>query len=209
MILINLLPRELRHQEARKINIPYRLIAFGVFLVFLGLALYSLFLYVRIREEYRAYDQRWKALAQKSGEADNLERELGAFLVAEIDFYDAFIDPPLETARVLNSVSDLIPKSAWLNQFKFERNQKEIQLVLNGLTESTGKGGLRLIEIQNFANGLKNEMEQHVGPGSQANPNVKRPVRVTVTTSSQKSDAEKREITQFLATFYTEGFTQK
>ena len=156
MILINLLPQELRLKEAgRKLDIPYRLIAICVFVIFLGLSLYNLFLYVRIREELRGMENQWKGISVKNAQAEKLEAELGVGgLFAELDFYSTFVDPPLETAQVLNLVSDLTPKSAWLTQLKFERVQKEMQLVLNGLAESTGKSS-KLIEIQNFANGLK------------------------------------------------------
>ncbi|MBI4394777.1 MAG: hypothetical protein HY583_01125 [Candidatus Omnitrophica bacterium] len=208
MILINLNPQKIA-KETKKIRVPYRLIAFFVFVIFLSLSLYNLFAYIRLREGYRSYDKQWKAIAQKSAEADNLERELGASIISEVDFYDAFIDPSLETAKILNLASDLLPRSVWLNQLEFERNKKEMQLILSGLAEASGAGGLRLIEIQNFINSLKDQMEQLTSPVSQANPNSKKPIVATVVTSSQKSEANKSESIQFTATFRTEGFGQK
>ncbi len=208
MILINLLPQELRLKEIKKINIPYRPIAIGVFTIFLLCAVYNLFLFIRIREQYRGLSKQWKALEQNSNEADVLEKELGATIVTEVDFYDGFVDPPLETAKVLNLVSDLIPDGAWLTQLIFKRNNKDIELVLNGVSRVSGKG-LKLIEIQNFANGLKDKMEESLGPASQANPAVKKKMKVTVTTSSQKADNEKAESLLFTVAFKTEKLDQK
>ena len=208
MILINLLPQELRIKEIKKINIPYRPIAFVIFLIFLLLSLYNLFLFIRVREQYRNFSRQWKTLEPRSNEADLLERELGATIVTEVDFYDGSVDPPLETARILNLVSDLIPESAWLTQLDFKRDNKDIQLVLNGLAKVSGKGS-KLIEIQNFANGLKDKMEELLGPASQASPIVKKKIKATVTTNSQKADAENAETILFTATFKTDKFDHK
>ncbi len=208
MIFINLLPQELRVKETKKINIPYRPITIGIFSIFLVCALYNLFLFIRVREEYRGFSKQWKGLEQKSNEADVLERELGATIVTEVDFYDGFVDPPLETAKILNLVSDLIPDGAWLTQLNFRRNNKDMELILNGLSKAAGKGS-KLIEIQNFANGLKDKMEESLGPASQANPAVRKKIKVAVTTSSQKGDSEKAESILFTVTFKTEKFDQK
>lgn len=208
MILINLLPQELRIKEIKRINIPYRPIAFVIFLIFLLLSLYNLFLFIRVRERHRNFSKQWKALEPRSNEADLLERELGATIVTEVDFYDGLVDPPLETARILNLVSDLIPESAWLTQLEFKRDNKDMQLILNGLARTSGKAS-KLIEIQNFANGLKDKMEESLGPASQASPNVKKKIKVTVTTSSQKADAEKAETILFTAAFKTDKFDHK
>ena len=208
MIFINLLPHELRVKETKRINIPYRPIAFGIFLIFLLLSLYNLFLFIKIREQHRSLFKQWKALEPRSNEADLLERELGATIVTEVDFYDGMVDPPLETARILNLVSDLIPEGAWLTQLDFKRDNKDMQLILNGLAKASGKSS-KLIEIQNFANGLKDKMEELLGPASQANPNVKKKIKVSVTTNSQKADAEKAETILFTVTFKTEKFDHK
>ncbi|MBI4358769.1 MAG: hypothetical protein HY584_05655 [Candidatus Omnitrophica bacterium] len=207
MIFINLLPAELRIKEKRKLRIPYRPIGAGVFFIFVVFAIYHLFLYVRIREEHRTLTQQWNAIQSKSVQADLLEQELGVTIFAEVDFYDDFVDPPLETARVLNLISTLIPNGAWLTEVKFARNKKELELFLNGFSESGGKSS-RLIEIQQFANAIKDQVEAHLGPLTQANPNVKKTVKTMVTTSSQNRDGEKGEITQFNATIRTEGFSE-
>ena len=206
MILVNLLPPELQPKEKARVKIPYRPIGGGIFLIFLVFALYNLFLYVRIREEHRGLAKQWKTMEARSAQADLLEQELGITIIAEVDFYDDFVDPPLETARVLNLISTLIPKSVWLTTLKFDRNKKEVQLLLNGLSSSSGKSS-KLIEIQQFTNALKDQMEQHIGPVTQVNPSLKKHITTAVTTSSQKGDGEKAEITQFNATIRTENFS--
>ena len=206
MLFVNLLPQELRRKEIRKLNIPYRPIAIGFFSLFLVFATYNLFLFIRIREEWRSLQKQWSGLADRSAQADQLERELGTSILKEVDFYDSFVDPSLPTSKVLNLVSDLIPLRVWLTRLKLIRKQKEFQLVLDGLSESAGAGGSRLVEIQNFANKLKDQMEQSLGPSSLLNPNAKKSVRAAVTTSSQRGDGSQTETTRFTATFETEGF---
>lgn len=209
MILINLLPHELRIKETKKIHVPYRQIAVVIFSVFLLIALYNLFVYVRVREEYRRLDKQWKGLAERNAEAEAMEKELGAAILAEINFYDEFVDPTLEAARVLNLISDFVPNSIWFNQLEFERDKKAIQLTLNGFSSSSGKES-NLVEIQKFTNDLKDQMEKFIDPMSSLNPNVKKHnIKVSVTTSSQKSGAEKGEVVQFTANFKSEGFGQK
>ena len=132
MILINLLPSELRVKETKKLNLPYRQIGLVIFMIFLVTALYNLFLFVRVRGEYRKLDREWQAMAERSNEAEALEKDLGAAILSEVDFYDSFVDPTLEAARVLNGVSDLLPRSAWLSELKLHRQKKELELILTG-----------------------------------------------------------------------------
>lgn len=208
MILINLLPEDLRIKEVRKIAIPYREIAVGVFALFLIATLFNLFVYVRVRGEFRSLDKQWKELAPGNTEAESLEKELGATIVAEVDFYDQFVDPPLEAARVMNLMSDLIPASIWLDQMKFERKKRDIQLILMGFSESRGKSST-LVEIQKFANDLKARLEANIGPASNTNLNAKKHVKATVTTSSQTAGTDQSEVIQFTATLKSDGFDQK
>jgi hypothetical protein len=223
MILINLLPTEFRVREKTKYEIPYKLIAISGFVLFLLLSLYNLFLFVRIREEQRALKGQWEHLARPSAEADMLQRELGMQVVAEIDFYDTFVDPDLEVARVLNLVSDLIPKSLTLVDLQFVRKAREFKLMLRGISESPSQDS-KLIEIQNYVNGLKDQLEEFLArslddqpspvpglPGAKKRgaaskgPNIK----VVVETSSKQKSSVKKVITQFEATLETEGFDDK
>ena len=208
MILINLLPSELRVKETRKINIPYRPIAVVIFSIFVVIALYNLFLFIRIHEQHRGLLKQWKGLEERSKQAEVLERELGATIATEVDFYDNLVDPPLETAQVLNFVSDLIPDGVWLTQLDFKRQNKELHLQLNGLSRTSGRA-TKLVEIQNFANGLKDKMEETFGVASQANPSMKKKIKAVVSTSSQRGEGEEAEVTQFTVSLKTEKFEQK
>ena len=194
-----------RIKETKKLNIPYRSIALVVFSFFLVLALYNLFVYVRVREQYRALQKQWNAMAERSAQADQLEQELGAGILAEVDFYDALVSPELETARIMNQVSELLPAGVWLTQMKFVRKRKNIQLTLDGVSESARKSS-KLIDIQNFVNQLKAQMEQFVGPESAAKPSVKKLLKAAITTSSQKDEKAQSDVTQFTAIIETEGF---
>lgn len=203
MILINLLPEELRFKDVKSIHIPYQKIAAAIFFIVLTLSIYNLIVYVRVRSEYADLQKQWNQLADKSAQADALENELGSSIMAEVDFYDDFVEPPLATARILNMISDLIPKSAWLNAINFNRREKELDLTVNGLSQSVAASS-KLIEIQNFANLLKVEMEKFLGSDSATvNRAANSHLKVAVTTSSKISD--KVDVTQFTASFKREN----
>ncbi len=208
MILINLLPPQLIPKETRKVHIPYRPILFGVFSIFLLISLYNLFFYVRIHKEKRLLETRWDGLKNSYNEAMQLDRELGSSVLAEIEFYNTFVDPPLETARVMNLVSDFLPKAVWLSSFKVERKGKELQLLMIGLSQSSERDS-RLVEIQNFANQIKDEMErlrsQGISPGGLMKPTL----TSSVTTSSKNQDSGASALTEFTAVIQTEGFEAK
>ncbi len=127
-----------------------------------------------------------------------MESELGSSIIAEVDFYDSWVDPPLATARILNLISDFIPKSVWLTEISFNRNKKDLDLVIIGLSQSGG-GTSKLIDIQNFTNTLKSEMEKFT---------AKSRLKVAITTSSKKT-SENTDLTQFTANFATEGVGKK
>ncbi len=198
MITINLLPEELRLKEVKQIHIPYQKIAFGVFLIVFVLTVYNLIVYLRVRSEYGALQKQWNQMAEKSLQADALESELGSSIIAEVDFYDSWVDPPLTTARILNLISDFIPKSVWLTEISFNRNKKNLDLVIIGLSQSGG-GTSKLIDIQNFTNTLKSEMEKFT---------AKSRLKVAITTSSKKT-SENTDLTQFTANFATESAGKK
>ena len=205
MITINLLPEELRFKEIKHPNVPYKKIAVVVFFLVLSLSIYNLIVYVRVRSEYANLQKQWNQLADKSAQADALEKELGSSIIAEVDFYDGFVEPPLSTARILNSISDLIPKSVWLNEINFSRKKKDLNLKVVGLSQSTA-GSSKLIEIQNFANLLKVEMDKFLSSDS-INLAPENRLKVAVTTSSKTSG--NLDLTQFTANFTTETPVKK
>ena len=233
MILINLLPQELRVTEHKKVDLPYKWVLITIFLIVLAVSIYNLLIFLRLRENHRELKSKWMPLAQSSMQADALERELSISIMAELGFYDSLVKPPLETAQVMNLVSDLLPEGLWLVQFQFVRDKKEMQLILNGLSESTGKDS-KLIEIQNFANALKDRLELILSPDKEkdtvksTSPVLEGPpgglpgfqpaqflvpkknkIEVTVTTSSEKSVEGRGQLIQFVTTFKTEGFGAK
>jgi len=234
VILINLLPQSLRVSERKKTELPYKQVVVGVFLIFFVVSIYNLFIFIRLREQHRDLEKKWAPLAQSSMQADRLEQELGTSILAEIDFYDSLVDPLLEAAQVMNFVSDLLPKGAWLVRFQFEREMKEMQTILNGLSEPSGKSS-KLVEIQNFANALKDEMEKIISPSSGADklsaipPLVELPpddtlpapapppflaqgrkkIEAAVTTSSEQAREGQPPLVQFIAAFKTTGFGAK
>lgn len=199
MIAINLLPPELRPKEVRKLNIPVVPILLAIFLIFVLASLFNLFIYIQKRAELRNLETKWESLKAKNTEAENLQRELGLGIKAEVNFYDTIIDPPLEVARVLDIINDLIPANVWLSDLKFDRRPEGVQIVLDGFSEETQKG-LDLVIIQNFANSLKDKLEQYSKPQSSKGLFPVKPFSVSVTTSSAQKEVRGTSVTQFTIT---------
>jgi len=88
-----------------------------------------------------------------------------------------------------------------------KRKEEMWVMYIAGGGSAFGGKSSKLIEIQQFTNALKDQMEQHIGPVTQVNPSLKKHITTAVTTSSQKGDGEKAEITQFNATIRTENFS--
>jgi hypothetical protein len=207
MIAINLLPKELRVRETRKFKVPIKLITIGAFAAFLILSLYNLFLYVHVREENRELKAQWKTLVGPSSEADRLERELGAQVVAEVDFYDTFIDPSLSLAHILNLISDLIPKNLTLSLIELSRKGRELKLNMNGISDSP-KRDSTLVEIQNYANGLKDQLEEYMKPGTEGiGPRKPPEIKVQVETKSKHKVSTQQVITEFSVVLQSKGYT--
>jgi hypothetical protein len=176
MILINLLPQELRVVEKKKLELPIKPILISAVFVFLCFSIYNLFLFLHLREKYRVLEKQWAPLAQSSFLADQLERELGSTILVENQFYDTLVEPKLQTAQIMNAASDLIPGSLWLARLRFERQNQEIELVMNGLSEF-GKSS-RLVEIENFVYALRDFIEKIIGPSSGEQQSLETPSAV-------------------------------
>ncbi|OGX06103.1 MAG: hypothetical protein A3G87_02645 [Omnitrophica bacterium RIFCSPLOWO2_12_FULL_50_11] len=208
MILINLLPEELRVRKGPKVKVPYKLIAVGLFSVFLLISLFNLYLNLRIRAAHRTLKSQWKQMEPSSMEAQTLEAELGTTVLAEVEFYDTFVDPPLESAHILNLIGDLIPKSLTLNDLTFQRAARELRLIVQGVSESA-EHGLVLVQIQDFANGLKNRMETFLTPVSKTIPGQRGPFNAQVTTTSGRKAETQEVVTEFTIDLSTEGFKKE
>lgn len=205
MILVNLLPAELIPKEIKRISIPYKPIMLGVFTVFILFALLNLYFSIQIHKEKRALEKQWAVLKTPSEQADQLQNELGASVLAEIDFYDSFADPPLEMAQTMSLISNYIPKSVWLSTLKFERKLKDFQLNLIGFSESSARES-KLVEVQNFVDALKEDIERLLNPEPAPPGAVKRAVSAAVTTSSRQDEGASNDLMEFKASLQTEGF---
>lgn len=208
MILINLLPEELRVRRGPKVKVPYKLIGVILFLVFLVISLFNLYLNLRVRALHRVLEARWQKMEPSYVEALRLEAELGTSVLAEVDFYDTFVDPPLESAHILNLMSDLIPKSLVLEEVRFERQGKELQLTLQGISESQERDS-QLVQIQDYANGLKKQMEAFLKLSSATQPAPTGALKADVTTSSRRATDTQEVRTEFTTVLGTEGFKKE
>lgn len=208
MILINLLPKEQRVREVKRIHIPILPIALVLFFIFVVSAFYQLVIFSRIGIQRRKLDVEWNQLKPQNSEAEQLQRELGASVAAEVHFFNQFIDPQLEMARVLNSVSDRIPNSITLASFKCERKQDHFRLILSGISEAASQDS-SLVEIQNFVTNLKEQFAAALAsqPASKKDEQapVKVPINASITTTTKSEGLGRGLVTQFTATIQTEG----
>jgi len=208
MILINLLPQEYRILEKPKSKITYQHIFVAAFALFLLFSVYHLFLYLQIHQENRSLNAQWESLKVSNAQADQLITELGSSILAEVDFYDAFVDPSLQAARILNLVSDLIPKNLFLTEVKFLRKGHEFQVFLLGVSE-TPRAGTTLVEIQNYANGIKKQLEEVINRDRMGIRVQKRSLRTEVTTANRQQVEGENPSTQFKITLKSEGFKEE
>jgi hypothetical protein len=207
MILVNLLPKEYRVSDKPKYSVSFRWGALAMFLCFLAVSLFNLYEYVGLRNESRSLQAQWQKIEGPSREADQLQFELGASVLSEIKFYDTFLDPPFEMALMLNLISDLIPRSLTLQNLKLSRHGHEFEVIMNGISETWSEKS-KLVEIQNFANGLKDQLEEFLRPtGNDLIPaGSAKKVEAEVTTTSKDGALKGMVVTDFRATVSTGGF---
>ena len=188
-------------------RIPVIPIALVLFFFFLVYTLYNLVVFSRVGVMRRHLETEWGKLKPASAEAERLHRELGASVTAEINFYDNFIDPPLEMARILNLVSDSISSSISLSSFKCERKQNQFRLILAGVSESVSQD-TSLVEIQNFVTNVKDQMNSFLTPAPADKKLGTQPLlKASVTTTSKPPvDLSRISSTHFTATIQAEGF---
>ncbi len=196
MIRINLLPHEMRHKEVRKLNIPVVPVLTGIFLLFLLASLFNLFIHIQKRGELRRLEAQWESLKVKNAEAEALQRELGMGVKAEADFYDSVIDPPLETARVLGVINELIPDNVWMSDLRYDRKPDGHDVLINGFAEESQKES-DLVVIQNFANAIKEQLDLFAKSRLQKGPLMDKPFTVTVQTVSAQREVKGTKVTQF------------
>ena len=79
-----------------------------------------------------------------------------------------------------------------------------MKVILSGFSQP-GMRGTKLIEIQNVANRLKDQIEELIDPLTKINPKLKKKVAASIITSSYKKNEEKGELTQFTITLKTEA----
>jgi len=139
-------------------------------------------------------------------EAGRLQRDLGPHVIAEMNFFDTYIDPPLSVARMLNLVSDLLPESLTVSSLQLERQGRELLLVIDGVSESQSSDS-KLIEIQNYANSLKEELMKFLELSTDRGklPEGQK-IKTEVTTTSKHKGRSQRLVTQFKAILATGGF---
>ena len=181
-----------------------------------------------MRDQNEDSKDKWIPIAQKSIQADKLEWELNSTILSEIQFYTSVVDTRLEAAEVMNLVSDLLPNGIWLLQYQMGKDSKGLELTLTGASEFIGTDS-KLVEIQKFANLLKTKLEEILTPepepdstplpvialpGLQNVPGLQSApvqnegkIELNLTTSSEKSPEEKKQLLKFVATFKTTGFS--
>ncbi len=211
MIEINLLPLEHRSVKTyHQYHKPALAAAIIIFLFFVLIALNNLFQSTQLSGQNKALVTQWKKIEGLSREADQLQMALGSSTLSEIQFYDAFIAPPFETAFLLNLASDLLPDDTTLKEFEIERKGLELKMTLGGYSDTHSKGS-KLIEIQNYGNEIKKQIEKLMAPkqGELIPPGGNRTLNVEVTTNSKEEEGTKTLTTEFTMILTSLGFSKK
>ena len=203
MILINLLPIELRPRVVKQTKIPVLPIAIGLFIIFIGVSLINLYVSVNKSQELRSLKTQWERLKIQNKEAEQLQRELSMGLKQEVNFYDTVVDPPIEVGMIFGFISELIPDSVRLVDLKYEGQRGKIQVVMNGFSE-VSQAASKLVEIQKFANNLKEKAEELSASANPVDSKEKKVFKASVTTSSAAEGVRGENQTQFAITVNSE-----
>lgn len=187
MITINLLPQEFRVQPKSESNIPYVKIAIAAAVVF---ALLTLYLYGDLlfaRTQLKKVQAEWAKVQPESLELKKLEDEVEKTLRPEKIFLESFVTAQKPLTLFMRWVSEFLPDSVWLTEFRMERKQDGGHFFIKGLAlPSKEKSSIEAIEI--YLHQLKEKIPE---------------AHLSLTTTRQT--LEGTELTQFTANFSWDG----
>jgi Tfp pilus assembly protein PilO len=147
MIKINLLPQELRKGKVRTTRIPYVPLAILVGVLFLLMTFFFYGDYLRTRSAYNSVRKEWMRLNPSMAELKALETKIEIEMKSEKAFLEKNVLNTEPMTRMLVWVSELLPPTGWLTEFRAEREGEGCHLTLKGVVlASRTQTGIEQIE---------------------------------------------------------------
>lgn len=149
MITINLLPAEYRTAKRRGTTArPYIPIAILVAALLLLLTLFFYADFLKVKSSYERVRKEWIRFAPQMKHLKDLEQKVDVEMKGEKEFLESSILNSDPFTRVLQLVSERLPKGAWLTELKIERlKEGGNSVLLQGAVVPVGaKTGIEQIE---------------------------------------------------------------
>jgi hypothetical protein len=183
MITINLLPEEFRVKEKTQSKYPVKQIAMGAGVLFAVLTVFFYIDFVFANFSLKKLQKESADILPQQQQLKQLETEVEQTLKPENAFLNKFVTADRPLTHLFSWVSEQLPASSWLTEFKLSREGQGGRLFLKGLTLPTKeKSSIEWIEV--YLHQLKAQM-----PDS----------NLSLTTSRQRVKGV--EVTEFIANF--------
>lgn len=185
MILINLLPPELRREKGiRPLLRDQRKIAVmgGIFLV--GLTIVFYIQYQFGLRSLKGLQNRWYSFQKDVQRVTEIQKEMEKGVRGEKQFLDRYVTSSFPVTTILSAVSEFLPDSIWLVELKVSRQPKENTFLLKGFSVSFERRS-SIQDIEKYLHDVKEKFPQKT--------------ELILTTSRQTK--ENRESTLFTAVF--------
>lgn len=183
MILINLLPEELRIKEKAKHDIPILKVAAAVGVVLGLLTVFFYFDFLSSQSKLKKLEQEWVTLQPQSMRLNQLEQEVETVLKPENLFLNRFVTADKPLTSILSWVSELLPDTAWLLEIRLDREGEGARLFVKGVAlPSKEKSSIE--QIETYLHQMKEKIPE---------------AGLSLTTT--RLEIENTEVTQFIANF--------
>jgi len=185
VILINLLPAELRKESAARASLlQNKWLLNGLAVGFLLSTFFLHLQYQVVRVEHKRLLEEWAVLEKDSSRVTQLKTQIEQGAKSERDFLQNYVNSPFSTTMILSSVSQLLPLSVWLLELKVTRLGTENTFLLKGIS-LPGKQGTSIQDIEKYLSELKDKF----------------PPRTEIVLTTSRQVKEDRELTLFTAVF--------
>lgn len=149
MIAINLLPKNLRKFERRKITLPYKTYLAWVIIVLVFLHL-SLFIIAVAKEvQILSLKNTWRNIEAQSKDSSGARREVKE-LEAKVNTVKEALSRKASLTELLSSLNAAVPKGLWLDRYSFSDDGLLIQGSVVSLNQN------EMTNIGKFLQDLKN-----------------------------------------------------
>lgn len=185
MILINLLPSQLRRESSFHpfLRNKRRLAKWGG-TIFVVLTLLFYFHYQFSLKTFRELEVRWLSLQKGVQRVNELQQKMEEGVVVEKQFLDHYVTSSFPVTTILSAVSEFLPDSIWLLELKVSRQPKESTFLVKGFSLPFNLRS-SIQDIERYLQAMKEKF----------------PPKTELILTTSRQTKENRELTLFTAVF--------